>query len=53
MADGKWIDGLRPEMSQTKAARQVLSVRLELVRDWLPARSMTLIATRRMCINCA
>jgi CHAD domain-containing protein len=36
MADGKWVQGLRPEMAQEKAARQVLATRLEVVRDWLP-----------------
>ena len=36
MADGKWIHGLQPDMSQAHAARHVLSVRLEVVRDWLP-----------------
>jgi CHAD domain-containing protein len=36
MADGKWVQGLRPEMELKPAARHVLSVRLEVVRDWLP-----------------
>jgi CHAD domain-containing protein len=36
MADGKWIHGLRPEMSVKAAARHALSARLEVVRDSLP-----------------
>jgi CHAD domain-containing protein len=36
MADGKWIDGLGPELPLLEAARRVLLVRLEVVRDHLP-----------------
>jgi CHAD domain-containing protein len=36
MADGKWIEDLRPDMSLSDAARHVLAVRLEVVRDALP-----------------
>lgn len=35
MADGKWIEDLRPEMALPDAARKVLHVRLEVVRDSL------------------
>jgi CHAD domain-containing protein len=37
MADGKWIDDLRPEQSLHDAARHALRLRLEVVRDALPA----------------
>jgi CHAD domain-containing protein len=33
MADGKWIEDLRPDMPLHVAARKVLKVRLEVVRD--------------------
>jgi CHAD domain-containing protein len=36
MADGKWIDGLGPDMPLLDAARRVLAVRLQAVRDHLP-----------------
>jgi CHAD domain-containing protein len=36
MADGKWIQGLRPDMHLKPAARHTLAVRLEVVRDCLP-----------------
>jgi CHAD domain-containing protein len=36
MADGKWISGLHPDMPLKAAALHVLSVRLEVVRDYLP-----------------
>jgi CHAD domain-containing protein len=36
MAEGKWIEDLRPEMSLPEAARHVLKVRLNVVREALP-----------------
>lgn len=36
MADGKWIDDLRAHTPLADAARRVLTVRLEVVRDYLP-----------------
>lgn len=36
MADGKWIDGLHADTPLADAARRVLAVRLEVVRDKLP-----------------
>lgn len=36
MAEGKWITGLVPEMSLLVAARHVLFVRMQVVRDALP-----------------
>jgi CHAD domain-containing protein len=36
MADGKWITGLKPTMPAAEAARLVLQVRLEVVREHLP-----------------
>ncbi len=36
MADGKWIGGLKPDMPLLVAARHVLFVRLQAVRDQLP-----------------
>src|SRR4051812_42023473 len=36
MADGKWIQGLRPDMPLEQAAREVLTARLEVVRTYLP-----------------
>jgi CHAD domain-containing protein len=36
MADGKWISGLSAEMSLPEAARHVLYVRMQVVRDYLP-----------------
>jgi CHAD domain-containing protein len=35
-ADGKWVDGLTPETSATKAARRVLTVRFAAVRESTP-----------------
>lgn len=40
MADGKWITELTPETPVADAARRVLAVRLEVVRDFLP-RALT------------
>lgn len=39
MAEGKWIDGLSPEMRPEKAARLVLETRLASVLHWLPKAS--------------
>src|SRR3954452_5666961 len=36
MADGKWIRGLRPDLPLAEAAREVLTARLEVVRNYLP-----------------
>jgi CHAD domain-containing protein len=36
MADGKWIEGLTPEMSVSNAAREVLDARFKVVRHYLP-----------------
>src|SRR5437588_19820 len=36
MADGKWIRGLTPDMPLDEAARRVLLLRLEVVREFLP-----------------
>ena len=36
MADGKWIQGLSPEMRVADAARVVLAARFEVVRRFLP-----------------
>jgi CHAD domain-containing protein len=36
MAEGKWIDGLTPDLPLPKAARRVLEVRLQVVRHYLP-----------------
>jgi CHAD domain-containing protein len=36
MAEGKWIEDLRPEMRLHQAAAKALQVRLEVVRDALP-----------------
>ena len=36
MADGKWITGLTAATPVADAARRVLAVRLEVVRDYLP-----------------
>ena len=36
MADGKWIEGLTPEMPVAEAATAVLAARLEVVRHYLP-----------------
>jgi CHAD domain-containing protein len=36
MADGKWIDGLVPDMPLPGAARHVLGIRLRVVREYLP-----------------
>src|SRR5215831_7032142 len=35
MAEGKWISDLAAETPLVDAARRVLSIRLEVVRDWL------------------
>jgi CHAD domain-containing protein len=36
MAEGKWISDLAPDTPLADAARRVLAVRLEVVRDYLP-----------------
>src|SRR3954467_8752455 len=36
MAEGKWIQGLRPDTELAEAARKVLAVRLRVVREYLP-----------------
>jgi len=36
MADGKWIEGLAPEMEVPVAAREVLIARFQVVRHFLP-----------------
>jgi CHAD domain-containing protein len=36
MADGKWIEDVRPDMPLGEAARHVLRLRLDVVRDALP-----------------
>ena len=36
MPDGKWIEGLTPNMGVAEAAIAVLSARLEVVRQFLP-----------------
>jgi CHAD domain-containing protein len=36
MADGKWIEGLSPEMRVSEAAAVVLAARFEVVRHFLP-----------------
>lgn len=36
MADGKWIEGLAPEMTVSTAAREVLVARFQVVRHYLP-----------------
>src|ERR1700722_18730730 len=36
MADGKWIEGLAPEMEVPIAAREVLIARFQVVRHFLP-----------------
>jgi CHAD domain-containing protein len=36
MADGKWIEGLTPEMTVSSAARDVLDTRFKVVRHYLP-----------------
>jgi CHAD domain-containing protein len=36
MAGGKWIDGLTADTATADAARRVLTVRLEVVREYLP-----------------
>ncbi len=36
MPDGKWIRGLTPDMPLDEAARRVLLLRLEVVREFLP-----------------
>src|SRR6516225_12407109 len=36
MAEGKWIHDLTPDTPLPDAARRVLAVRLEVVRDYLP-----------------
>jgi CHAD domain-containing protein len=39
MADGKWIEGLTPEMGVAEAATAVLATRLDVVRHYLPLAS--------------
>ena len=36
MADGKWIEGLTPDMSVSDAATAVLAARFDVVRHFLP-----------------
>ena len=36
MAGGKWIEDLHADTPLADAARHVLTVRLEVVRDYLP-----------------
>jgi CHAD domain-containing protein len=36
MADGKWLDGLTPEMTVSQVAREVLDARFRVVRHYLP-----------------
>lgn len=36
MADGKWIDGLKPDMPVAEAAKLVLAARFAVVRQFLP-----------------
>jgi CHAD domain-containing protein len=36
MADGKWIEGLKPDMTTSIAAREVLIARFQVVRHYLP-----------------
>src|SRR5262245_11616364 len=36
MANGKWISGLRPEMTVCEAARLALAARFEVVQQYLP-----------------
>ena len=36
MAEGKWINGLTPDMPVADAARVVLAARFEVVRQYLP-----------------
>ena len=36
MADGKWIVGLRPDMTLETAAHHVLTTRLDVAYQWLP-----------------
>ncbi len=36
MADGKWIEGLAPDMAVSTAAREVLVARFQVVRHYLP-----------------
>ena len=36
MAEGKWIDGLTPDMGMAEAATAVLAARFEVVRHYLP-----------------
>ncbi len=40
MAEGKWISDLRPDTPLTEAARQVLFVRLQVVKDSLPRAAL-------------
>lgn len=41
MADGKWIEGLTPDMAVAEAAAVVLAARFEVVRHYLPLASDT------------
>jgi len=40
MAQGKWISELKPDTPLTEAARHVLFVRLQVVRDYLPRAAL-------------
>jgi CHAD domain-containing protein len=40
MAQGKWISDLKPETPLAEAARHVLFVRLQVVRDYLPRAAL-------------
>ena len=40
MAQGKWISDLRPDTPLAEAARHVLFVRLQVVRDYLPRAAL-------------
>jgi CHAD domain-containing protein len=40
MPDGKWISDLKADMPLAEAARQVLRVRLQVVRDYLPRAAL-------------
>lgn len=40
MAEGKWINDLRPDTPLTDAARHVLFVRLQVVKDYLPRAAL-------------
>lgn len=40
MAEGKWISDLKPDTPLTEAARHVLFVRLQVVKDYLPRAAL-------------